>query len=290
MNITQMSTNLLKALSNIINNPITTFKKTSQQSSNRINSEGMALEYYVRDLFCNTLELNDLNAKNLIYSENFSYLGNQNNPPDLIIKGGDAIEIKKIQSFSSPIALNSSYPKDKLYVTSSMITQACRDCESDWQEKDIIYAIGIVKEDILKGLWFIHGTCYAAEESTYTRIRDCISQGIQQLENIEFAPTNELGRVNRVDPLGITYLRIRGMWGIENPIKVYNYLFQNGVDTRRFFTHSILTTEKYMSFPESDRNQLESLMSPSFNIQDVKLRSPNNPARLIDGKLLSFTL
>jgi hypothetical protein len=96
--------------------------------------------------------------------------------------------------------------------------------------------------------------------------------------------------VNRVDPLGITYLRIRGMWGIENPIKVYNYLFQNGVDTRRFFTHSILTTEKYMSFPESDRNQLESLMSPSFNIQDVKLRSPNNPARLIDGKLLSFTL
>lgn len=285
-----MSTNLLNALFNLISNPTTIFKKTSQQSSNRINSEGMAFEYYVRDLFCNTLELNDLNTKNLIYSENFSYLGNQNNPPDLIIKGGDAIEIKKIQSFSSPIALNSSYPKNKLYMTSSMLTQACRDCEPDWQEKDIIYTIGIVQEDVLKGLWFIYGDCYAAEESTYKRIRDCISQGIEQLENIEFSSTNELGRVNRVDPLGITYLRIRGMWGIENPIKVYNYLFQNGVDTQHFFTYSILTTEKYMSFSESDRNRLENLVSPLFNIQDVKLRSPNNPARLIDGKLLSFTL
>lgn len=45
-----------------------------------------------------------------------------------------------------------------------------------------------------------------------------------------------------------------------------------------------------MSFPESDRNQLESLISPAFSIQDVKLRSPNNPARLINGKLLSFIL
>ena len=45
-----------------------------------------------------------------------------------------------------------------------------------------------------------------------------------ELQDVEFSETNELGRVNKVDPLGITYLRIRGMWGIENPIKVFNYV------------------------------------------------------------------
>ena len=34
-----------------------------------------------------------------------------------------------------------------------------------------------------------------------------------------FAETKELGRVNQVDPLGITNLRIRGMWQIETQEK-----------------------------------------------------------------------
>ena len=31
------------------------------------------------------------------YSEVFSYLGNTSNPPDMIIKDGDAIEVKKLK-------------------------------------------------------------------------------------------------------------------------------------------------------------------------------------------------
>lgn len=75
----------------------------------------------------------------------FSYLGNQNNPPDVILKGGDAIEIKKIQSKSSAIALNSSYPKNKLYSNDPRITKACKNSEV-WKVKDMIYVIGVTND------------------------------------------------------------------------------------------------------------------------------------------------
>ena len=43
-----------------------------------------------------------------------------------------------------------------------MITKDCRNCE-DWQEKDIIYTIGIFKAKKLNLLWMIYGDCYAAK-------------------------------------------------------------------------------------------------------------------------------
>ena len=131
-----METNLLIAIANLVKNPITNLV-SHYRSSNRINNMGDALEFYIKDLFCNSLEVNDLEKKNEIYSKYFSYIGNQNNPPDIIIKQGDAIEVKKIESLRSGIALNSSYPKDKLYSDSPMITTACRNCE-DWREKDLV--------------------------------------------------------------------------------------------------------------------------------------------------------
>ena len=119
--------------------------------------------------------------------------------------------------------LNSSYPKDKLFSDSPMITTACRNCE-DWREKDLVYVIGVSKDNKLKALWLVYGNCYAASKEVYERVRDKISKGVNELQDVEFSETNELGRVNKVDPLGITYLRIRGMWGIENPIKVFDYV------------------------------------------------------------------
>lgn len=85
------------------------------RASNRANRVGDALEFYIKDLFCNSLNENDLEKKNEIYGKYFSYIENQNNPPDIIVKQGDAIEVKKIESLRSGIALNSSYPKDKLF-------------------------------------------------------------------------------------------------------------------------------------------------------------------------------
>lgn len=278
-------TNLLIALSNIVKNPLTDVV-SHYRSSNRANSMGDALEFYIKDLFCGTTNIDEANKKNEIYDKHFSYLGNQNNPPDIIIRGGDAIEVKKIESLRSGIALNSSYPKDKLYSDSPMITQACRDCE-DWREKDLIYTIGVAKNNKLQALWFVYGNCYAAGKDIYERIRNKISSGLSELEGVEFSETKELGRVNKVDPLGITYLRIRGMWHIDNPIKVFDYITE--VDVDKLTVNALILKDKYNSFPAQDRENLEKLEASGLSISDVKIKSPNNPAKLLEAKLIKFT-
>jgi len=280
-----METNLLIAITNLVKNPIINLV-SHYRVANRANSMGDALEFYIKDLLCNSLGENDLKKKNEIYSKYFSYIGNQNNPPDIIIRQGDAIEVKKIENLRSGIALNSSYPKDKLYANSPMITTACKNCE-DWREKDLIYTVGVAKDNNLKALWLVYGNCYSAGKEVYEKVKNTISKGVNELPDVEFSETKELGRVNGVDPLGITYLRIRGMWGIENPIKVFDYIAPSG-KISDFFVNAILLKEKYLSFPEKDRRNIEALIDDNFLIKDIKIKSPNNPAKLLEAKLLSF--
>ncbi len=216
-------TNLLKAIANIVENPITDLI-SFYKGSNRANNMWEALETYVKDVFCNSLEKNN-EEKDLLYSKNFSYLGNQNNPPDMIIKEWDAIEVKKLESLSSAIALNSSYPKNKLYSDDSRITDSCKNCEeNEWEEKDILYSIWVVNKKVnqLKTLWFVYGDCYCADRQIYKRISDKISNWISEIPDVELAETNELAGVKKVDPLWITNLRVRWMWHIQNPIKVFS--------------------------------------------------------------------
>lgn len=280
-------TNILQALKNLTENPVIDISARYQVSGrNRANSMGEALEAYVKDLFCDTFNIQNEIEKNKVYSEKFSYIGNQNNPPDLMIISGDAIEVKKIESVGSQIALNSSYPKNKLYSDSPMITEECRTCE-DWSEKDIIYVVGVLQQDKLKALWFVYGDCYAATKDIYERIKNKISEGVNGLPDVEFSESKELGRVNRVDPLGITYLRIRGMWGIDNPVHVFDYL-TTIEDESDLTVNAILLSEKYNSFPESDRRAIENITSDNFSISDVEIKSPNNLARLLPAKLIKF--
>jgi hypothetical protein len=225
----KMVTNILKAIITIKKrkdfdlSKINVISKSRASAVNRANNMGEALEFFTKDAFCNTFEETNAQKKKDIYSENFSYLGNQNNPPDIIIKNSDAIEVKKIDGVrASDLALNSSYPKAKLHQDSPMITSACKTCEK-WAEKDIIYAVGDIDNHNLKILSLVYGDCYAANKEIYEKIKDKISAGIKEMD-LEFSETKELGRVNRVDPLGITNLRIRGMWTIQNPLKVYKEL------------------------------------------------------------------
>lgn len=280
-----MKTNLLIAIAHIVKNPVTNLV-SHYRSSNRVNSMGDALELYIKDVFCDSLSVIDVAKKNEMYSEYFSYTGSQNSPPDIMIRGGDAIEVKKIENINAGIALNSSYPKDKLYADSPMIIPACRNCE-EWREKDLVYAVGVSKDEVLKALWFVYGDCYSANKEVYEKVRSRIAEGVNELRDVEFSETKELARVNKVDPLGITYLRIRGIWGIESPLKVFGYIAPMERDSD-FFMHAILLQEKYLSFPEEDRRNLESLVNENFVIKDIKIKSPNNPMQLLEAKLLSF--
>ena len=278
-------TNILEAIVNIANNPVIAIRN-HYTGRNRANNVGEALEMFVKDAFANTIQEQDEQIKNTRYNQVFSWLGNQNHPPDIMIRQGDAIEVKKTQSANSDLALNSSYPKSNIQSNSNMITQECRTCEN-WTEKDLIYCVGHTTDDSIKSLWMVYGNIYAAKHETYQVIKQKITDGINEIPNVELAETNELGRVNRVDPLGITNLRIRGMWQIQNPRRVFNYLHTTG-DT--FKLVAVIPTNKYNSFPTDSKNRIENLNNPNLEISDVQVKDPNNPANLIDGKLIIFRI
>lgn len=264
----------------------TDIKLTSHYiGNNRVNNSGDALEYFVKDVFSNSLFSNE-EERIINYNKSFSYLGNKNNPPDLILKNSDAVEIKKLEGKSSAIALNSSYPKNKFFANSPMITQACRDCE-EWDVKDILYIIGHTIDNNIRTLWLIYGDCFVANKETYEKIKQKISQGIREIPDVEFTETNELGKVKKVDPLGVTDLRIRGMWHIDNPNKIFSYL--NVYDDKcTFQIICLLTKEKFDSLPENDKKYIKELKIDGFIFKDVNIKDPNNPANLLQSVLISY--
>ena len=123
----------------------------------------------------------------------------------------------------------------------------------------------------------------------YERIKDTISTSITTIPNVEFTETNELGKVKKVDPLGITDLRIRGMWHIENPTKIFNYIYSYD-ETKSFQLICLMKKEKYESMPLVDRQTIENLNNSNVSVSNVSIQNPNNPVQLMDVKLLVFKI
>ena len=277
--------NILKAFINIVNNHQICITNETQ-GNNRANNMGEGLETYIKDIFASTTNETDEQRKLEKLAITYSYQGNKNNPPDLMLRNSDAIEVKKLESKNSAIALNSSYPKAKLYANSPMITTACRNCE-EWSIKDMLYSVGYVNQSDLKSLWLVYGDCFCANKETYERIKTTISNGITTIPDVEFTETKELGKVKKVDPLGITDLRIRGMWHIDNPNKTFNYIYTYD-DTKDFQLICLLKKEKYDSLPKEDKEAIENLDNNNVEIKDIKIKNPNNPVQLLNAKLLVF--
>ncbi|MEA2048213.1 MAG: NgoPII family restriction endonuclease [Campylobacterota bacterium] len=121
----------------------------------------------------------------------------------------------------------------------------------------------------------------------YERIKNTISSGISTIPDVEFTETKELGKVKKVDPLGITDLRIRGMWHIDNPNKIFNYIYEYD-ETKEFQLITLMKKEKYDLLPEEDRDAVETMNSERIEVKDVRIKNPNNPVQLVDAKLLVF--
>ncbi len=280
-------------MSNIIDAIITLVKRNqfilidSTMSNNRANSRGNALEIYVKDLFADTFNHSEIERLEK-WSKTFSWLGNNANPPDFMLQNGDAVEVKKIESPDVALALNSSYPKQILKSSSPLISNACREAEN-WAQKDIIYAVGVVGGDKLKHLCLVYGQDYCASDECYSRIRQRIKNGVETISNVEFAQTRELGRVNRVDPLGITYMRIRGMWHIENPWKVFDYVYRRNFQAEFNFM-CIINADKWDRL--ENRQKLIELQNhcPGLEIVDVKIKNPDNPSKLKPAKLIRYEI
>lgn len=284
-----MNNNILRAILNIASYKNNDLRSYASKSLNRINAVGEQLEFYIKDAIASSFKLSQ-EKKEEEYSKVFSWLGNQNHPPDIIIKNSDAFEIKKIESLKSALALNSSPPKNKLLADDIRITADCKKCDGgNWKEKELFYVIGNVKGGIVSYLFFVQGTCYAAEHDVYEKVHEPIKKEVDNVLDslgLEKGETVELGKVKRVDPLGITELRIRGMWSIENPINVFKDLCK--LDENKFSLFAILRKDKYFSCPKEDIKEIES--NKDIFIKDVKIKDPNNPAKIVEAKLITFVL
>lgn len=128
---------------------------------------------------------------------NNNRMSNSSNPPDFMLKGGDAVEVKKIESNDSALALNSSPPKHTLKSSSPLISKACREAE-DWSEKEIIYTVGVVNGNSLKHLCMVYGRDYCASDECY-----------------------EQAKLKPLDPLGITRAK-NFVCQSENPWRLRN--------------------------------------------------------------------
>ncbi len=281
-----MSSNTLIAFKNIVDQPLTSVNPAII-SSNRINNVGDALESFVKDAYTGLLnsKLNQT-QKDEKYSEIFSWLGNSSNPPDSLLRAGDGIEVKKIESLTSDIALNSSFPKNKLHSDDSRVAGGAKRAEN-WTERDIVYIIGTVFSQELSRLWFIYGDCYAASKETYERLIEVIGDGVRTIPDIEFHETNELAKIKKVDPLGITDMRVRGMWHIQNPSRLYSNLVTSSPQRQYYL---LMREEKYQSFPEADRSSLDKLHVNGYSNSIIKIRNPDNPAQLMKARFIKYEI
>ena len=284
-----MPNNVLRGILNIASFKNNDLKSYASTYLNRINAVGEQLEFYIKDAIASSFKLS-YEKKQEAYSKVFAWLGNQNHPPDIIIKNGDSFEIKKIESLKSALALNSSPPKNKLLADDIRITADCKKCDGgNWKEKELFYVIGNAKGGIVNYLFFVHGTCYAADHRVYEKVHEPIKEEVDSVLDslgLEKGKTVELGKVKRVDPLGITELRIRGMWSIENPINVFEDLCK--LENNKFHLFALLKKEKYLSYPKEDIKEIES--NKEISVKDVKIKDPNNPAKLIEAKLITFVI
>ena len=279
--------NILTAIKAIIKNSHNNQIKDSDiNSGNRVTKVGEPLETFIKNAFADCIGQKDNRKIEKARNKVFSYIGNNYSPPDAMLKGGDAIEIKKIKTVSTQqLQLNSSYPKNKLYAENPKLCKECITCE-DWYEKDMLYVVGQVNNSELHNLLFIYGDLYCDRPEVYKNIENVLKTSLEDCKDVEFTPTNELGRVNKVDHLEISDLRIRGMWLIINPFKHFDYLI-NHITNTKFKLVALIPTEKYNSF--YNVSDFENFCKEyNVYISDTEVANPTNPAKLIKSKLIIF--
>ena len=267
-----------------------------KSSENRINTVGDGLEFFTMDLFCSSLDKDSKDEKRKEYSKHLSWLGTKNHPPDFIIEGAEAFEVKKKTSKAGQIQLNSSFPHQKLKKTNNRITRDCKTCEDDiggWDEKDLVYVIGRVPSGSSKldFMWMVYGDCWSAKDEVYRKLADNLSdkinQAVGELEHGNLSEqTNEIGKVHDADPLGRTKLRIRGMWLIEHPAKYFSQYIEN-YDRKITEKQPLFVVLRKERFKEFNREKRETLMDDeNIGVKEVDIPNPDNPAKRIKAIII----
>lgn len=272
-----MSANIVKAMEALAQYKLSSVSGYSVGYKIGINSVGSAFEYYIKDLLTGNIYSTQKERQDA-YRTEFSWLGNQNFPPDAIAKDGDAFEIKKHEKPASSIALNSSPPRDRLSAQDSKLTSRSLQAFKGKPELDLFYIVGTVPGSNVKSIYFVQGTGYAAKPHIYESISTRLSCAILD-SSIDFSKTKELGRVNKADPLGRASLRIRGMWQIMDPSRAFSDIAPPNPN-KNFMAYAIMEAGKLSSMGGAPTG---------VGSKKVDIPDPNNPAECISAVVLEVS-
>jgi hypothetical protein len=77
---------------------------------------------------------------------------------------------------------------------------------------------------------------------------------------------------------------------IDNHVDIYQDLDINYRKTANLEVFVVIKEQKYNSFPQIDINAIEHLSTDTTNlkIENINIRSPNNPANFIKAKLITY--
>ena len=253
------------------------------RGANVVQANGVPFEDYIMNLFSDNLFEPNKRAYRRKIDETFSCLHATNYSPDYLIKSGDAIEVKKTERYANEYQFNSSYPKNKLFPDSPKLHPGAMKAET-WSEKDMLYVFGVVPEGKRIALMsFIYGSEFAADRRFYEDIEKKISDAVSSYESVD---TNELGRLNGIDPLHLTSLRIRGMWLVKNPLKQIDGILDLEMSNSFSFV-CLMDPKKYETDPH--KSNLEELSRDRHNlkIQDIEISHPDTLI-LKKSKLITY--
>ena len=286
-----MPSNILITIKNIFdlktNNMSDYFR---DYATTQVKTVRQQMEYYVKDAISGSFKSVKDKKPTDRYTGVFSYIGSKNKPPDIIIQGGDALVIKTTKTYKGSLTINNYPPKAHLKWNDPWILKNCRQIDGgQWNSKDIFYVTGWTEKRRMKYLNFIQGSCFIPEEKVYNKKLEGIKKNIYnylESEGLEAIKTVGLGKVNNIDPLGITNLRIKGVWSIKNPINTFSdtFIYDKNKD---FNLIALMFKNKFDSFPKKDVNAI--INDKQIEIKDVKIKNPNNPQKKIETKLITMS-
>ena len=263
------------------------------QNGPSTQSKGKPFELFAKNFYSGCLgALTD--SVESAWSKTFSYLGSENHPPDFMVINGDAVEVKKLVNTSS-IQLNSSPPKQYLRSDDPRITKDCRSCEQ-WVEKDFMYLVGKTTKEFVEAIWLVQGRCMFEPNQKYSNLVHQTKAALHSLgESEDFQsgtmvanqPNGDLANVKSVDHTDSS-LRIRGMWIVKHPSKLFSDFFIKPRE-KHFVFNFLVTQEKFNTYSEESINELSNCGDINLSIIKRQIQDPSNNLALLDVVHISWS-
>jgi len=237
-----------------------------------VSRAGEGLELWVKHFLAGTIGFADDSIIQTIWDEKFSFHGGINNPPDVMLRNSIAAEVKKTEGNGGTLQLNSSWPIRTLHHDDLHITKKCRDAEA-WTEKPFLLFVGQIDPTVknISALWIIDGRCLSDNEEIYLSL---LSKARAAMLLLGSRGTKEIGQFANLDTRMRTVLRVRPMFSLLHPARIFNSIFIHQT-TKQFALNVLLPESTYDSFTEEERRKLETA-GKGAAINRLKIPDPTN--------------